>query len=615
MNITAARTSSAMPRTLRFAPRQILVTDRSDGTKILKSPIDFTPSQRSIVDFLPEWAEKAPDRICLAQRHAGPGWREIRYGQMWEQVQAMGQALIDLGAEKGDRLAILSGNSIEHAIVMFAAMAVGVVVAPISPMYSLLPGGIARIKDIAKILRPDFVFAERRDPFFAARQIPELSEATWTANDAIDQTLELSKLLSTRPGPALYDAMAAIDLNAPAKILFTSGSTGLPKGVINTHRMMVSALEMGSLLVAPDDDQWPVQVEWLPWNHTMGGNVILQGILKNGGSLYIDDGRPLPHLFDRTIANLKEVSPTAMFNVPGGYTLLCEALAADQDLRRSFFRRLDRMSYGGAAMPHSTLERLKELAIATTGRPIPIMSGYGTTETAPTISSAHWAASEPGEIGLPAPGLELKLIPHGNAYEVRVKGPNVMPGYLDRPDLTRIAFDEEGFYRVGDLVSFVDPADPNLGLRFTGRVSENFKLTNGTWVIVGDLRAAVLAATEGVLQDVVIAGEGKERCAVLAWLNPARAKPHATNQPVVDSQLGDDPGVVAFIRQRLQGHNQSAGSSAKILSFILLSEPASLAAGEVTDKAYINQRAVLDRRRELVDGLYEPSRGSGVVQV
>jgi feruloyl-CoA synthase len=616
MNSVVAHVPPAGVGELRLAPQRVLIEARSDGTRILTSPIEFKSSDRSVLDLLSEWASKAPDRSFLAQRVSDGGWQEITYREMWRKVQAVGQGLVNLGAARGDRVAILSGNSIEHAIVMFAAMAIDVVVAPISPSYSLLPGGIARIEDIAKVLRPNFVFAQSREPYFAARRIPELADATWIANqDAGSDAIELEKLYSTESGPAFFERLSSIDLDRPAKILFTSGSTGLPKGVINTHRMMMCAIEMKALLVSTvADGRWPVQVEWLPWHHTMGSNIILHGVLKDGGTLYIDDGRPLPHLFHRTIANLKDVSPTSMLSVPAGYTLLCEALAEDPQLRTSFFRRLDVLSYGGSAIARPTLERLDELAIATTGRRIPIVSGYGATETAPLISATHWEGSEPGEIGLPAPGVQLKLVPYGDAYEARVKGPNVTPGYLEMPDATRAAFDEEGFYRVGDLVSFMDPADPNKGLRFSGRVSENFKLSNGTWVVANTLRTTLLAATEGVLQDAVIAGENRDRCAVLAWLNPARAKQHvARSNGAEDCDLCLDPGVIAFVRECLQKHNKATGSSERIVSFILLDEPPSLAAGEITDKAYINQRAVLNRRREQVDMLYGPSGAGGIV--
>jgi len=589
---------SALTEGPHFAPREVGIEKRSDGTLVLRSPIEFETPQWSILDFIPEWAEKAPQRVFLAQRGRDGEWQKISYAELWQRVQSVGQAMINLGAKRGDKLAILSGNSIEHALVMFAAMSVGVVAAPISPNYSLMPGGLARLQDIATLLQPSFVFVQDSATYAGVRKIPELASATWIAADQRDGSVSVQSLFSTRPGAEFEQAFRSIDKEAAAKILFTSGSTGLPKGVINTHKMMASSLQMGALLVSPREA--PVQVEWLPWHHTMGSNVILQGILKHGGTLYIDEGRPVPQLFYKTIANLKEVSPTAMFNVPAGYTLLCEALEIDQDLRTNFFRRLDRMSYAGAAISRTTLDKLYQLAEAA-GRRIPVMSGYGTTETAPTISTTHWATDTPGELGLPAPGVELKLIPVGDTYEARVRGPNVTPGYLGRPDLTSAAFDEEGFYRVGDTVSFIDPANPSRGLRFTGRVSENFKLANGTWVAVGNLRAAALAATHGVLQDVVVAGENRHFCAVLGWLNPVMARKYAAN---ADGNLNCDPGVIAYLQQCLRLYNASVGSSERVCALTLLAEPPSLAAGEITDKAYVNQRAVLINRAAQMELIY-----------
>ena len=319
----------------QFAPREIRIEKRPDGTLVLRSPIEFETPQWSILDLIPEWAEKAPQRVFLAQRGRDGAWQKITYAELWQRVQSVGQAMIDLGARRGDRLAILSGNSIEHAIVMFAAMSVGVVVAPISPNYSLMPGGLARLQDIATLLRPSFVFAQDSEIFSDARKIPELAAATWIAADQKAGSVSVQSLYETRPGAEFEAAFRSVDREAAAKILFTSGSTGLPKGVINTHKMMASSLQMGALLVSPREA--PVQVEWLPWHHTMGSNVILHGILKHGGTLYIDEGRPVPQLFHKTIANLKEISPTAMFNVPAGYTLLCEALETDQDLANQFF--------------------------------------------------------------------------------------------------------------------------------------------------------------------------------------------------------------------------------------------------------------------------------------
>ncbi|WGS21722.1 MULTISPECIES: AMP-binding protein [unclassified Bradyrhizobium] len=592
-------------KALTFAPRELCIERRPDGTLILSSPLEWKPCDWRITDFLPSWADAVPDRVFLAQRNAKGGWDEITYGEAWSQVQAVGQSLIDMGAKPADKLAVLSGNSIENAVISFAAMSIGVILAPISPNYTLMPGGLARLEDIAEVLRPSFVFVQSGRDFSAGRSIAELAAATWISVDGAPDTVPFRTLTGRTGSEGFARASRAVSCDAVAKILFTSGSTGFPKGVLNTHRMMASALEMGSLLVSPQAA--PVQVEWLPWHHTMGSNVILHSILKNGGTLYIDDGRPLPQLFHKTVANLKEISPTAMFNVPAGYNLLCDAVEKDLDLGASVFKRMDRLSYAGAAISQATLEKLYRLTSSITGRRIPVMSGYGTTETAPTISTTHWATDQPGEIGLPAPGLQLKLIPVSYTYEARVKGPNVTPGYLGRPDLTERAFDEEGFYRIGDTVSFLDPEKPELGLRFTGRISENFKLANGTWVSIGNMRAAILAATRGVLLDIVVAGENREACALLCWLNPTEAA-RISQTPAPD--LTCDPLVIQFLKDRFRDYNETVGSSERICSFSLLKDPPSMAAGEITDKAYVNQRAVLKVRSEQVEHLYanEPSR-------
>ena len=552
---------------VHFAPREVRVSRLPDGSLILRSPISLVVPDWTIVDFLPLWAGKAPERIFLAQRTGAGAWETVNYRQMWRRVLATAQGLVGLGAKAGDTLAILSGNSIEQAAITFAAMSIGVVVAPISPNYTLMPGGLARLREIADLLKPAFVFAQNGKVFVGARDLPSLAAATWIVADedagsearTDTQAVPIRSFHELQPTPAVEQAWRFIDKNAVAKILFTSGSTGSPKGVINTHRMMACSLEMGALL-APTAEA-PVQVEWLPWHHTMGSNVILHGILKNGGSLYIDDGRPVPALIHKTIANLKEISPTAMFNVPGGYLLLCEALESDPVLRDSFFKRLRRLTYAGAAISGNTLNKLYQLSMSTTGRRIPVMAGYGTTETAPTISTTHWATDQPGEIGLPAPGIEMKLIPFDDSYEVRVRGPNVTPGYLGQPELSAASFDSEGFYRIGDTVGFLDPANPHLGLRFTGRLSENFKLSNGTWVVVGSLRAAVVNAAKGVLQDVVIAGENRASCALLGWLNPVTAKQYATD-PSGDPH--QDEGVFTFLRNCLRSLNEACGSSEQI---------------------------------------------------
>ena len=596
-------------------PTDIEVTRRDDGTLILRSRIMLAGVSGTICAYLPHWAQETPDRVFLAQRTRDNAWQSISYGEFWSRVRSVGQALIDRGGAAGDTLAILSGNSIENAVIQFAAMSIGLQVAPISPSYSLLPGGLSRIEDIAKVLTPKFVFAQKADPFVQARAIPGFAQAEWiTAEEAADTT-PLSELSAATPGHAFEAAFAALGPETVGRILFTSGSTGSPKGVINTHRMMSSVLQMAAQVTPVS--QPLVQIEWLPWHHTMGCNVILNGILMNGGSLYIDDGRPTPEAFHRTIANLHDVSPTASFNVPTGYALLCAALGEDPDLRRKFFHRIDRMIFGGAAIPASVMATLQEYAIEVRGERVPILAGYGATEAGPTICVSYRPCEAPGEIGLPAPGIELKLVPAMDGYEARVRGPNVMPGYLGLPELSAAAFDEEGFYRVGDAVSFIDPADLCRGLRFSGRLSENFKMMTGTWVLVGELRAAILDRMGGVLQDLVIGGEGRDSLVALVWLNPDRARRHANGAAGADSgdTLSLDSGVRAYVHRVLTEHNLAAATNARISAVAIQIQPLSLAAGETTDKGYINQRGVLKNRSAILDSLYSGAASPHIIRL
>jgi feruloyl-CoA synthase len=593
----------------------IEVTRRDGGTVILRSRIMLKGASGTICSYLPHWAQETPDRVFLAQRISDNVWQQISYGEFWSRVQSVGQALIDRGGAAGDTLAILSGNSTENAVIQFAAMSVGLQVAPISPSYSLLPGGLSRIEEIAKVLTPKFVFAQKAAPYAQARDIPGFAKAEWITAEKAANFTPLSELCDATPGRPFEAAFAAVGPDTVGRILFTSGSTGSPKGVINTHRMMWSAQQMAAQVMPVL--QPPVQLEWLPWHHTMGCNVILNGILKNGGSLYIDDGRPTPDRFYRTIANLHDVSPTASFNVPTGYTQLAAALGEDPVLRRKFFDRLERMMFGGAAIPASVMTRLQELAVEARGERIPILAGYGATETAPTICISYRPCEAPGEIGLPAPGVELKLVPAMDGYEARVRGPNVMPGYLGLPDLSAAAFDEEGFYRVGDAVAFIDPADPSRGLRFSGRLSENFKMMNGTWVLAGNLRAAILNRMGGVLQDLAIGGENRDSLIALVWLNPDRATQYATGttSPDAGEALAVDPGIRTYIHWVLEEHNHTATSSTRISAVAIQIQPPSLAAGETTDKGYINQRAVLKNRAGVVDSLYGGATSPYVIRL
>ncbi|WP_225707665.1 AMP-binding protein [Bradyrhizobium cenepequi] len=580
------------------------LTRREDGTMVLRSWIKLGETSGTICSFLPHWAAVSPNRNFLAQRNDDHAWQPITYLEFWSRVRSVGQALLDRGGVPGDTLAILSGNSIENAVMQFGAMSVGLQVAPISPRYSLLPGGLSRIEEIAKFLKPQFVFAQKADPYLRVRSISGFRQAEWVTFEPVADVTPLSELFDTTPDSAFDAAFAALGPDTVGRILFTSGSTGSPKGVINTHRMMLSALQMIGQVMPVSGPT--VRLDWLPWHHTLGCNVNLNGILKEGGSLYIDDGSPTPDAFHRTIANLQDIYPTSYHSVPAGYALLCVALGKDPILKRMFFHRLERMVFAGAAISAPVMMKLQELAVEARGERIPIMSGYGSTETAPTICISYRPCEGPGEVGLPAPGVELKLVSAMDALEVRVRGPNVMPGYLGMPELSAAAFDEEGFYRTGDTVTFIDPADPSRGLRFSGRLSENFKIANGTWVLAGKLRAVILNRMGGVLQDLIVAGEGHDRLVALVWLNPDRARVHAASS-IADASiesLAADSGVAGYICHVLNEHNLAAGTSERISAVAIQTEPPSLAAGEITDKAYINQRAVLQNRATVVAALY-----------
>lgn len=594
----------AYRNTEMFAPRRLHVEKRADGSLILRSPIETRPPGRSVCDYLPDWAEKAPDRLFLAERSVAGGWRTLTYAQAWSATASIGESLLEMGIEPRDRVAILSGNSIDHALIMLGGMSIGCVVSAISPNYSLLPGGTARLSEIGRVLKPSLVFAQSAQVFAAARTVPELAAARWISGSEADDCIPIAQLLSTLPGPRFRQAFEALRADAPAKILFTSGSTGAPKGVINTHGMLTSALESVALVVeAPEA---PVQVEWLPWHHTMGGNATFNGIMRNGGTHYIDDGRPTPQLFPKTLANLQEISPTSMLNVPAAYVMLVDALERDPVLRDRFFKDLRSVTYGGASIPAATIERFQTLAVEAVGARIPVLSGYGATEAAPTICVTHWPSEQSGELGLPMPGLALKMIPEGDRYRLLIKGPNVTPGYYGRPELNAEVFDEEGFYMVGDLVSFVDPSNPEQGLLFGGRVAENFKLSNGTWVVPDQVRKNLVGLAGGALQDVVVAGENRNSITVLLWPSLLGAGRYVKDRSNLAEPrlLAVDEGLIEHLRKIVAIHNSACGSSSGVSAFSVMGEPPSLGNGELTDKSSINQRAALGNRSQAVEAMY-----------
>ncbi len=563
-----------MHSNLRLAPPRAALEKRMDGSFLLRSPEALRPAVRCVTEWLVAWSRKAPERVFLAERK-GEGWRKLSYLEAYGAARRIGQALLDMELGPERPLAILSDNGIDHALLALGAMHVGVPVAPISPAYSLMSKDFGKLKYIFELVKPGAVWTA--DPQKFAPALAAVGAAS----------LSIDKLLETNPGSTLEREFAKIRPASLAKILFTSGSTGMPKGVINTHGMLCANQQQMAQAWPFLEDRPPVVVDWLPWNHTFGGNHNFNLILRNGGTLYIDGGKPMPGLVETTARNLKEVAPTLYFNVPRGFDLLLPFLESDAELRRNFFGQLDVLFYAAAALPQNLWDRLKALSRKEDKPQLAMLSAWGSTETSPLATSVHFHMERPGVIGLPVAGCELKLVPSAGKLEVRVRGPNVTPGYYRRDDLTAAAFDEEGFYRIGDAVKLADPQDPAKGVVFDGRVAEDFKLTTGTWVHVGAVRMALIAAGNPLIQDAVITGHDRDEIGALVFLSPA-AK-------------GLD--VKSRLEEVLKGFSAEA-SSTRVARIMAMSEPPSIDANEITDKGYMNQRAVLERRAALVEKLY-----------
>ena len=569
---------------MRLAPAKVEAVRRDDGTLLLRSPQKLGPYSRCVTEWLVEWSDRDPARVFLAERKAD-GWRKISYREAYGNVRRIGQALLERGLDAGKPVAILSDNSIEHALLSLGAMHVGVPVAPVSPAYSLLSKDFGKLKYIFELVRPGLVCAAEEQKFGPAL------EAVGAKSTAV------AELLETNPGSTLEREHLKVGPETVAKILFTSGSTGLPKGVINTQRMLC-ANQQALLQAWPFlQDQPPVLVDWLPWNHTFGGNHNFNLVLRNGGTLYVDGGKPVPGLVETTVRNLKEIAPRLYFNVPRGYDLLLPFLESDAELRRNFFRELQVVFYAAAALPQNLWDRLLRLAAEEKrGGSLAMLSAWGSTETAPLATSVHFHMQRPGVIGLPVAGCELKLAPSGGKLEVRVRGENVTPGYYKRPDLTAAAFDEEGFYRIGDAVKLADAGDPAKGIVFDGRVAEDFKLSTGTWVNVGLVRVKLIAAADPIVQDAVVTGHDRDEIGALVFLSAATK----------DLQPEEIRSRLSAALRKLK---EEGGSSTHPVRLLVMSEPPSIDANEITDKGYVNQRAVLERRAALVEQLYAGVKG------
>ncbi|HEY0133128.1 MAG TPA: feruloyl-CoA synthase [Nannocystis sp.] len=600
---------------LELAPAEVEVTYHADGSMVLRSPHPLGPYPATLGDRLRFWAETTPHRPFLGER-AGAGWRVVTHGEAHATARRLGAALLARGLGPRRPLVILSDNSVDNALLQLAAMQVGIPAVPVSPAYSLMSQDLANLGHVVERVRPGLVYAADGQRF--ARALASVARPglfTVVSHMPGHEHELLSDLLEETHDLATADeAHANTGPDTVAKILFTSGSTGLPKGVLNTQRMLCSnqqaiAQSWPFLRARP-----PVLVDWLPWHHTFGGNHNFNMALYHGGALYIDDGKPAPGLIDRSAENLRAHPPTLYFNVPRGFDVLLPLLEDDASLREALFGRLDLVFYAGAALPQHLWARLEACALRARPTPVFMASAWGATETSPLITTVHFPIAHAGIIGLPAPGCEVKLVPHEGKLEMRARGPNITPGYVREPEQTAAAFDEQGWYRTGDAGRLADPADPRKGIVFDGRVAEDFKLTSGTWVNVGALRIAVLAAGAATMQDAVVAGEGQAEIGLLVFPSVHGCSALAPDCEGLDA-LVDDPRVRAAVLAALERHNaEHDGSSRRIGRCLLLREPPALDAGEITDKGYINQRAVLRRRAEALARLYaEPPDASVLV--
>jgi feruloyl-CoA synthase len=611
MSVPTAR-SNAPLRPISFSDPAVTIERRDDGTIYLRPKKPLGEYPKRLTDRLHHWASAEPNRVFMAGREPGGGWRQISYAQLLSASRHIASALLSRGLSAERPIVILSGNSIDHALVAFGALYAGIPFCPVSPAYSLVSKDYGKLVYLMKLLTPGLVFVDDAGKFADALETNvSLGTEIAASRGALSRrnVTNLADLLATPIYPGLDAAHDAIGPDTIAKFLLTSGSTGNPKAVINTQAMICANQVMLRETMAFLKDEPPVIVDWLPWNHTFGGNHNIGLTLYNGGSMYLDQGKPMPGGIEETVRNLREISPTVYFNVPKGYESLLPYLRDDAHLRQKFFARLHAMFFSGAALSPYVWNSLDELAVKETGARVPMLTGLGATETAPFFMSVNPSTSRSGHVGLPVPGNDAKLVPENGKLEVRARGPNVTPGYWRQPELTAKAFDEEGFYKFGDALKPADPNDLDAGFDFDGRIAEDFKLASGTWVSVGPLRARFIAACAPLVRDVVIAGINRDEISALVipdldgcrLINPAL--------PLDDLKAAAaDPLVRDAFRERLQKLLASAtGSSTRIARAILIDTPLSIDRGEVTDKGSINQRAVLEHRSQVIEELYSPT--------
>lgn len=594
-----------------FAPANVTTERRLDGSVLLRSPVPLAGYADKLGCYLERWALETPDQVFLAERDTEDTWKKLTYADARTNVHAVATWLLGRGLSEQRPIAILSDNSLEHAVLMMAGMHIGVPVSSISQAYSLSSRDFGKLKANIQLLNPGLIFVEDHHRFAPALQaIAGLHGAvvvSGTQSGVVQGAVPFAALHVETDEALVAAALATVDGDTIAKFLFTSGSVGVPKAVINTQRMLCAS-QQSKIQIWPFLAKTPpVVVDWLPWSHTFGGNHNFNMVLRNGGTLYLDKGKPMPGLFETSKKNLREVASTVYLNVPRGFDMLVSALREDEALRRQFFSRLQVIFYAAAALPQHLFDEINNLAEETLGHRVPLVSGWGATETAPTCTDSHFVPERSGVIGIPVPGTELKLIPSEGKLEVRVRGPNIMPGYWKQPELSRDAFDEEGYYKMGDAVEFVDAAQPGKGLLFDGRVGEDFKLSSGTWVHVGSLRMAGINALLPIAQDIVVTGHDRNEVGFLIFPNIPELRKLSPKLPADASPetLLSQPFIRTIVARGLAAlKKEGGGTSSYAARAMLLAEPPSIDGGEITDKAYINQRMVLTLRSDRVLRLY-----------
>ncbi len=601
-----------------LAPARVEIEHLENGEFILCSPEPLQAYERCVGDWLEKWAQETPSAIYLGARH-GDGWLELSYQQVRERVGRLGQALLDMGLDSSQPLVFLSSNDLDQALLTLAAMHVGITVGTVSASYAKNRTDYTKLASILTCLNPGAIFVSQGQDYGPALLSikPSCPIIASQGVETIPGAIDYASLYEAEETPAVMEAFQSLTGESHARYLLTSGSTGEPKAVVNTHKMLCSNQQMIAQCWRFLERRKLRVLDWLPWSHTFGANHNFNMVLRNGGAFYLDDGLPMPGRIERTIENIKYVRPTMFFNVPRGYDVLLPFLERDTELAEALFADLDALFYAAAALPQNTWDRVHRVASQVRDTPLFFTSEWGATETTPVLTNVHFYTDRPGNLGLPVPGVEIKFVPSGEKLEMRVKGPSVFTEYLNNPTLAACSFDEDGFYRIGDAGYLLDEKHPEKGIVFNGRVTEDFKLTTGTWVSVGTLRPIVVSALTPYVADCVVCGHDQSEIAALAFITPAlRALAGEAGITMHADELAQVPAVRhALVRALKTLRADCKASSRHIARLLLLNTEPNVEIGEITDKGYINQRLALNYRGAEVQRLFAEPLDPAVILV